>query len=43
MYSDFGKIYCLVNVEYLKYDVCEMVEKQFIVYIENIMKMNKGQ
>lgn len=41
MYSDFGKIYCLVNVEYLRYDVCEMVEKYFIFYVENIMKKSK--
>lgn len=42
MYSDSGKIYCLANVEHLKYDVCEMAEKQLTVHIENTMKMKKG-
>lgn len=38
MYSDCGKIYCLANVEHLKYDVCEMAEKQLTLHVENTMK-----
>lgn len=42
MYSDSGKIYCLANVEHLKYDVCEVAEKLLTFHIENTMKMKKG-
>lgn len=38
MYSDSGKIYCLANIEHLRYDVCEMAEKHLTFHVENTMK-----